>query len=61
MARILVVDDEDSIRELIKEVLSMDGHTFETAGDGDRKFRPGRQMHEPPTRHSQRERPDKRE
>ncbi len=34
MARILVVDDEDSIRELIKEVLSMDGHTFETAGDG---------------------------
>ena len=34
MARILVVDDEDSIRELIKEVLSMDGHTLETAGDG---------------------------
>jgi CheY-like chemotaxis protein len=34
MAHILIVDDEDSIRELIKEVLAMDGHTFDMAGDG---------------------------
>ena len=34
MARILVVDDEPSIRELIKEVLSMAGHEIDQAGDG---------------------------
>jgi two-component system, chemotaxis family, chemotaxis protein CheY len=34
MAHILIVDDEDSIRELIKEVLAMDGHTFDMAADG---------------------------
>lgn len=34
MAHILIVDDEDSIRELIKEVLGMDGHTFEGAANG---------------------------
>lgn len=34
MARILVVDDEESIRELIKEVLSPDGHHFDEAGNG---------------------------
>jgi CheY-like chemotaxis protein len=34
MAHILIVDDEESIRELIKEVLSMHGHTFDMAGNG---------------------------
>jgi CheY-like chemotaxis protein len=34
MAHILIVDDEDSIRELIKEVLAMDNHTFDMAGNG---------------------------
>lgn len=34
MARILIVDDEPSIRELIKEVLLMQGHTFATAENG---------------------------
>lgn len=34
MAHILVVDDEESIRELIKEVLAMDGHTFDMASNG---------------------------
>lgn len=34
MAHILLVDDEAAIRDLIKEVLSMDGHTFDEAEDG---------------------------
>ncbi|MBI3554526.1 MAG: response regulator [Elusimicrobia bacterium] len=34
MAHILVVDDEDSIRALIKEVLSSQGHTFDEAATG---------------------------
>lgn len=34
MAHILVVDDEEAIRDLIKEVLSMDSHTFDTAANG---------------------------
>lgn len=34
MAHILIVDDEESIRELIKEVLSMHGHTFDMATNG---------------------------
>lgn len=34
MAHILIVDDEESIRELIKEVLSINGHTFDMAGNG---------------------------
>lgn len=34
MARLLIVDDEESIRELIKEVLSGQGHEFELAADG---------------------------
>ena len=34
MAYILVVDDEDSIRALIKEVLSSQNHTFDEAGNG---------------------------
>lgn len=34
MAHILVVDDEAAIRDLIKEVLSMDGHTFDEADTG---------------------------
>jgi len=34
MAHILVCDDDEHIRELIKEVLSIDGHTFDTAANG---------------------------
>ncbi len=34
MAHILVVDDEESIRALIKEVLSTQNHTFDEAGTG---------------------------
>jgi two-component system response regulator HydG len=32
--RILVVDDQSSVRELLKAVLESDGHTVETASDG---------------------------
>ncbi len=32
--RILVVDDQSSVRELLKAVLESDGHTVETAADG---------------------------
>ncbi len=34
MARILVVDDEDSIRAFVQRALAMDGHDVLTAGDG---------------------------
>ena len=34
MAHILVVDDEESVRELIKDLLTMDGHTVEMAANG---------------------------
>lgn len=34
MAHILICDDEEAIRELIKEVLSMNGHTFDMAENG---------------------------
>ena len=34
MARILIVDDEEYIRDLIKEVLSSGGHEFHFAADG---------------------------
>lgn len=34
MAHILVVDDEESIRELIKMVLERDGHAVDAAGGG---------------------------
>lgn len=34
MGQILVVDDESSIRELIKDVLSMEGHAVDTASNG---------------------------
>lgn len=34
MARILVVDDEESIRELLKDLLTMDGHEVDQAADG---------------------------
>lgn len=38
MARILIVDDEESIRDLIKEVLSSGGHEFHLAADGAQAF-----------------------
>ncbi len=38
MARILIVDDEESIRDLIKEVLSADGHEFHLAANGKQAF-----------------------
>ncbi|HXS99239.1 MAG TPA: response regulator [Elusimicrobiota bacterium] len=34
MARILVVDDEESIREVVRRLLSLHGHTVETAVNG---------------------------
>lgn len=34
MARILVVDDDVAIRRLLQRVLSREGYTVETAGDG---------------------------
>jgi PAS domain S-box-containing protein len=34
MARILVVDDEESIRNLMRMTLELDGHAVSTAGDG---------------------------
>lgn len=36
MARILIVDDEDSIRDLIKEILRTKDHSIETASGGTR-------------------------
>ena len=33
MGRILIVDDEENFRELISQVLSLQGHTIETAAD----------------------------
>lgn len=38
MARILIVDDEDFIRDLIKEVLMALGHEFELAANGAEAF-----------------------
>ena len=38
MARILIVDDEEYVRDLIKEVLMSLGHEFELAGDGSAAF-----------------------
>jgi CheY-like chemotaxis protein len=38
VARILIVDDEESIRDLIKEVLSSEGHEFQLAADGAQAF-----------------------
>src|SRR3954462_7340973 len=34
MARILVVDDEDGIRKILRQVLEYDGHTVQTAAGG---------------------------
>jgi DNA-binding response OmpR family regulator len=38
VARILIVDDEESIRDLIKEVLSSQDHEFHLAADGAQAF-----------------------
>jgi CheY-like chemotaxis protein len=38
MARVLIVDDEESIRDLIKEVLLAQGHEFELASNGVEAF-----------------------
>lgn len=35
MARILLVDDEDSVRSFLKRGLELDGHTITTAVDGE--------------------------
>jgi two-component system, cell cycle response regulator CpdR len=34
MARVLVVDDEDSMRQLVARAIAMDGHDTATAADG---------------------------
>jgi DNA-binding NtrC family response regulator len=34
MARILVVDDEESIRSFVERALTLDGHDVKMAGDG---------------------------
>jgi CheY-like chemotaxis protein len=39
MARILVVDDEESIRNLMRMSLELDGHTVSTAADGQLRWR----------------------
>jgi CheY-like chemotaxis protein len=44
MLRVLVVDDEPMVRQLVTEYLTGDGHTVETASDGNQgldKFRKG--------------------
>jgi DNA-binding response OmpR family regulator len=38
MARILVVDDEEQIRELLRRLLSLHGHAVDTAADGAEAF-----------------------
>jgi DNA-binding response OmpR family regulator len=38
MPKILIVDDEESIRDLIKEVLTADGYEFFLAADGNQAF-----------------------
>jgi CheY-like chemotaxis protein len=38
VARILIVDDEEAIRDLIKEVLSPGGHELHLAGDAKQAF-----------------------
>jgi CheY-like chemotaxis protein len=38
MARVLIVDDEEYIRDLIKEVLLAQGHEFELAASGAAAF-----------------------
>jgi CheY-like chemotaxis protein len=38
MARVLIVDDEEFIRDLIKEVLTPQGHEFEFAANGREAF-----------------------
>lgn len=37
--RVLVVDDDPSIREMVSEFLEMEGYTVETAADGDEGLR----------------------
>jgi CheY-like chemotaxis protein len=34
MSRVLIVDDEDSMRELVARAIAMDGHDITTAADG---------------------------
>jgi len=38
MARILVADDAEAIRELITDILGRQGHTIDCAGDGEEAF-----------------------
>ncbi len=44
MASILIVDDEESIRDLIKEILSPGGHKLHLAADGKQAFEILRKM-----------------
>ena len=39
MARILVVDDDAAITELVKEILSAQGHVFDAAASGEEALR----------------------
>ena len=34
MSRVLIVDDEDSMRQLVARAIAMDGHEITTAADG---------------------------
>jgi CheY-like chemotaxis protein len=34
MSRVLIVDDEDSMRQLVARAITMDGHEITTAADG---------------------------
>ena len=44
MARILVVDDEESIRKIFQLYLTQEGHSVEVAADGELAFKMVRQM-----------------
>ena len=45
MARVLLVDDEQDIREAVSEALLYEGHDVVTAGDGAEALRVCRQSH----------------
>lgn len=45
MARILVIDDEEQLRDLLKQMLSRDGHEVMTASDGVEGMRTFDQFH----------------
>ncbi len=45
MSRILVIDDDDDFREVVKFILEFEGHTIFEAGDGDAGINAYRKYH----------------